>query len=102
MSERESTANYFKKGTEPCWSDKLYTVEGVKGRNIKLNHVKVYKQDKLLKTSNGTIKIIDESVKPNLTMQANKKRKLEILHNQVGVDEAHIVTINREQEAGIF
>ncbi len=28
---RVSIANFFKKGTEPRWSDEIYTVEGVNG-----------------------------------------------------------------------
>ena len=69
-----SIANYFKKGSEPRWSDEVYTVEGVKGMNITLNDDKVYKRDKLLQTPKDTIKVTDisESVKPNVIKQATK------------------------------
>ena len=71
---RVSIANYFKKGSEPRWSDEVYTVEGVKGMNITLNDDKVYKRDKLLQIPKDTIKVTDisESVKPNVIKQATK------------------------------
>ena len=56
-----SIANYFKKGTEPRYSDEVYTVEGVKGMNITLNDDKVCKRDKLLKIPKDTIKITKKS-----------------------------------------
>ena len=34
---RVSIANFFTKGTEPRWSDDIYTVEGVKGMTITLS-----------------------------------------------------------------
>ena len=58
---RVSIANYFKKGTEPRYSDEVYTVEGVKGMNITLNDDKVCKRDKLLKIPKDTIKITKKS-----------------------------------------
>ena len=94
-----SIANYFKKGTEPRWSDEVYTVEGVKGMNITLNDDKLYKCDKLLRIPKDTIKITHESVKPNVIKQATKERKREILHKQVGVEEANIVTSKRVKKA---
>ena len=92
-------ANYFKKGTEPRYSDEIYTVEGVKGMNITLNDDKVYKRDKLLKIPKDNIKITHESVKPNVIKQATKERKREILHKQMGIDEANIVSTKREKKA---
>ena len=98
---RVSIANYFKKGTEPRWTDEIYTVEGVKGMSITLNDDKVYKRNKLLKIPKDTIKITDTSdtVKPNVIKQATKEKKREILHKQVGVDEANILTTKREKKA---
>ena len=99
-----SIANYFKKATEPRYSGEVYTVEGVKGMDITLNDDMVYKRDKLLKILKDTIKITDkpESVKPNVIKQATKERKLEILHKQVRVDEANIVTTKRANKKEVL
>jgi hypothetical protein len=74
---RVSEANYFKKGTEPRWTDEIYTVEEIKGMSITLNDDKVYKRDKLLKIPKDTIKITDTShtVKPNVIKQATQQHK---------------------------
>ena len=63
---RVSIANYFKKGTEPRWTDEIFTVEAVKGMNVTLNEDKVYKRDKLLSIPKDTIKITHTKVKPNV------------------------------------
>ena len=95
---RVSIANYFTKGTEPRYSDEIYTVEAVKGMSVTLNDDKVYKRDKLLRIPKDTIKVNDTShtVKPNVIKEATKERKREILHKQVGVDETNIVTSKRQ------
>ena len=101
---RVSEANFFKKGTEPRWFDEVYTVEGVKGMSVNLSDDKTYKRDKLLKIpKDTTIKVTDTShttnLKPNVIKQATKEREKEILHKQVGVDEADIVSTKREKNA---
>ena len=75
-----SIANYFTKGTEPRYSDEIYTVEGVKGMSVTLNDDKVYKRDKLLVILKNTIKITDSShtVKPNVIKQATKQHKQKV------------------------
>ncbi len=57
---RVSIANLFKKGTEPRWSDEIYTAEEleIKGMTITLNDDKTYKRDKLLKIPKDTIKLL--------------------------------------------
>ena len=73
---RVRETNVFKKGTEPRWSDEVYTVEGVKGMSITLNDNKVYKRDKLLKNPKDTIKITHSTeIKPNVIKVATKQRK---------------------------
>ena len=77
---RVSIANFFKKGTEPRWSDEIYTVERVKGMTITLSDDKAYKRDKLLvvlKIPTDTIKITDSShtVKQNVIEVATKQHK---------------------------
>ena len=68
------------------------------------SRIKVYKRDKRLKISKDTtIKVTDTShttnLKPNVIKQATKEREKEILHKQVGVDEADIVSTKREKKA---
>jgi hypothetical protein len=94
---RVSIANFFKKGTEPRWSDEIYTVEEIKGMSITLNDDKVYKRDKLLNIPKDTIKITDSShkVKPNVIKQATKERKIEIFHKQEGIEEKNIILHKR-------
>ena len=93
----------MKVGTEDRWSDEVYTVEGIKGMSVILSDDKTYKRDKLLKIPKDTIKVTDTShttnLKPNIIKQATKERKREILHKQVGVDEANIVSTKREKKA---
>ena len=95
---RVSETNYFKKGTEPRWSDEIFTVEGIKGMSVTLNDDKVYKRDKLLRIPKDTIKITQEIVKPNVIKQATKEKKREILHKQVGVDEANMISNKRQSK----
>jgi hypothetical protein len=94
---RISIANFFKKGTEPRYSDEIYTVEGIKGMTITLNDDKTYKRDKLLRIPKDTIKITDSSnkVKPNVIKQATKERKIEIFHKQEGIEEKNIILHKR-------
>ena len=51
-----------------------------------------------LKISTDTIKITHTTAKPNVIKVATKERKHEVLHKQVGVDEANIVTSKREKK----
>ena len=97
---RVSIANFFKKGTEPRWTDEIYTVESIKGMTITLNDDKTYKRDKLLNIPKDTIKITDSShaVKPNVIKQATKERKIEIFHKQEGIEEKNIIPHKRRDK----
>ncbi len=55
---RVSEANFFKNGTEPRWSDDVYTVQEVKGFSVTISNGKAYKRDKLLKIPKATVKNI--------------------------------------------
>ena len=79
---RVREANVFKKGTEPRWSDDIYTAEGVKGMSVALTNDEVYKRDMLLKIPKDTINITHTTVKPNVIKVATKERKREVLHKQ--------------------
>jgi len=44
----------LQKGTDPKWSDEVFTVKGVKGNTISLSNDQVYKRNDLLKVPEGT------------------------------------------------
>ena len=98
---RVSIANFFKKGTEPRWSDEIYTVEGVKGMTITLSDDKTYKRDKLLKIPKDTIKITDSShtVKPNVIKVATKQHKQHLTLKAEDINADNIQTTKRERVA---
>jgi len=90
---RVSIANYFTKGTEPRYSDEIYTVEGVKGMSVNLSDDKTYKRDKLLKIPKDTIKITDTShtTKPNVIKQATKQHKQHLILKADDIKEENII-----------
>ena len=96
---RISEKNAFKKGTEPRWSDEVYTVEGVKGLSVTLSDGKAYKRDKLLKIPKDTVKITnsDSGVKANVIKTATKQRKQELVLKAEDIKEANIRTGARER-----
>jgi hypothetical protein len=88
---RISEKNTFKKGTEPRWSDEVYTVEAVKGLSVTLSDGKAYKRDKLLKIPRDTIKItyLDNGAKANVIKTA-KQRNQELILKAKDIKEANI------------
>ena len=98
---RISIANFFKKGTEPRWSDEIYTVEEIKGMSITLNDDKVYKRDKLLNIPKDTIKITDSSqaVKPNVIKVATKQHKQHLILKAEDIKADNIQTGPRDRVA---
>ena len=98
---RVSIANFFKKGTEPRYSDEIYTVEGIKGMTITLNDDKTYKRDKLLKIPKDTIKITDSSqaVKPNVIKQATNQHKQHLTLKAEDIKADNIQSTKRDRVA---
>jgi hypothetical protein len=96
---RISEKNAFAKGTEPRWSDDVYTVEGVKGLSVTLSDGKAYKRDKLLKIPKDTIKITnsDNKAKANVIKTAKKQRKQELILKAEDIKEENIVKGARER-----
>ena len=96
---RISEKNAFAKGTEPRWSDDVYTVEGVKGLSVTLSDRKAYKRDKLLKIPKDTIKITnsDNKAKANVIKTAKKQRKQELILKAEDIKEENIVKGARER-----
>ena len=96
---RISEKNAFKKGTEPRFSDEVYTVEGVKGLSVTLSDGKAYKRNKLLKIRKDTVKITnsDSGVKANVIKTATKQRKHKLVLKAEDIKEANIRTGARER-----
>ena len=93
-----SEANYFKKGTEPRWTDEIYTVEGIKGMSITLNDDKVYKRDKLLRIPKDTIKTTT-TAKQNVIKQATQQHKQHLTLKAEDIKADNIKTGPRDRVA---
>ena len=97
---RISEKNIFKKGTEPRWSDEVYTVEGVKGLSVSLSDGKTYKRDKLLKIPKDTIKITNsDASKTNVVKTATKQHKQQLTLKAEDIKAENIRTGPRERVA---
>ena len=97
---RVSEANYFKKGTEPRWSDDVYTVQDVKGLSVTLDNDKAYKRDKLLKIPKATIKTTKTTVStPNVVKVATKQHKQDLILKAEDIKNDNIRTDKRERVA---
>jgi hypothetical protein len=97
---RVSEANFFKKGTEPRWSDEVYTVQDVKGLSVTLDNDKAYKRDKLLKIPKATIKTTKTIVStPNVVKVATKQHKQDLILKAEDIKSDNIRTDTRERIA---
>ena len=97
---RVSEANYFKKGTEPRWSDEVYTVQDVKGLSVTLDNDKAYKRDKLLKIPKETVKNTKATVStPNVVKVATKQHKQQLTLKAEDIKNDNIRTDKRERVA---
>jgi hypothetical protein len=97
---RVSEANFFKKGTEPRWSDEVYTVQDVKGLSVTLDNDKAYKRDKLLKIPKATIKTTKTTVStPNVVKVATKQHKQDLILKAEDIKNDNIRTDKRERVA---
>jgi len=83
----------FKKGTEPNYSDEVYTVKKAHGKMITLDNGEVKKRSSLLKVPSDTI-----SSTQNVIHQTNQTQRINRRLNKAGVDEANIRTSTRERK----
>lgn len=74
----------FRKGTEPRYSDKIYTVIEVNGKRITLDNDKTYLESDLIKT------IIDDTT-PNVINVLNKRNKQKKILNKESLEEGNIL-----------
>ena len=86
----------FMKGTEPRYTDDIYTVRGVNNKAITLNNGVVKKITSLLRIPKDTVqpvKIINNEPKAvkNVISQANKINKVNKYINREGLDRTNIL-----------
>lgn len=74
----------FRKGSEPRYSDKIYSVIEVNGKRVTLDNDKTYLESDLIKT------IIDDTT-PNVINVLNKKNKQKKLLNRESLEEGNIL-----------
>jgi hypothetical protein len=80
----------FKKGTEPLWSDEIYTVKSVNSKSITLTDGTRKKRTDLLKIPNGTQ---EEPV--NIIVKNNKAQTIKRTLNKDGIDKRLILKTSR-------
>lgn len=83
----------FDKGTDPLFSDEVYTVAEVKGKKITLNNGDVKKRSSLLIVPSDT-KISGK----NIIKDAKEKRKSEVTLQKEGVEEKNIIAEKRKEK----
>lgn len=83
----------FDKGTDPIYSDEVYTVKEVRGKKITLDNGIVKKRSSLLIVPHDT-----KSSEKNVIKAAKKERKKEVTLKKEGVEEGNIVRSKRERK----
>lgn len=83
----------FQKGTEGKYSDDVYTVKHVQGKNITLNNGVVKKRYFLLHVPNDTV----GSVEQNVIKKVNKVNRAERKDKAAGIDTANIIVGGRRR-----
>jgi len=82
----------FKKGTEPNYSDEVYTVRATHGKMVTLDNGEIKKRSSLLKVPIDTV-----SSTKNIIHQVNTTQRINRRLKQAGVDEANVRTSTRER-----
>ena len=83
----------FQKGTEGKYSDDVYTVKHVQGKNITLNNGVVKKRYFLLHVPNDTV----GSVEQNVIKKVNKVNRAERKDKKEGIDTSNIIVGGRRR-----
>ena len=83
----------FQKGTEGKYSDDVYTVKHVQGKNITLNNGVVKKRYFLLHVPNDTV----GSVEQNVIKKVNKVNRAERKDKAAGIDTSNIIVGGRRR-----
>ena len=77
----------FSKSSNPQFGNTIYTVEFIKGTNVKLNNNKTYKRYSLQKVVNDTKPISTDYVQEN-----SRKKKIFKEHNRLGTEGDNVVS----------
>ena len=83
----------FQKGTEGKYSDEVYTVKHIQGKNITLNNGVVKKRYFLLHVPNDTV----GSVEQNVIKKVNKVNRAERKDKAAGIDTSNIIVGGRRR-----
>ena len=83
----------FQKGTEGKYSDDVFTVKAIQGKNITLNNGVVKKRYFLLHVPNDTV----GSVEQNVIKKVNKVNRAERKDKKEGIDTANIIVGGRRR-----
>ena len=83
----------FQKGTEGKFSDDVYTVKSIQGKNITLNNGVVKKRYNLLHVPNDTV----GSVEQNVVKKVNKVNRAERKDKKEGIDTSNIIEGRRRR-----
>jgi hypothetical protein len=83
----------FKKGTEPNYSDEVYTVRATHGKMVTLDNGEIKKRSSLLKVPIDTV-----SSTKNIIHQVNTTQRINRRLKKAGVDEANVRTSTRERK----
>ena len=84
-------SSIFQKGTEGKFSDAVFTVKSIQGKNITLTNGVIKKRYDLLQVPDDTV----GSVEANIIKKVNKVNKIERKNKAEGVDESNIIVGKR-------
>ena len=88
------TSSIFQKGTEGKFSDDVYTVKAIQGKNITLNNGVVKKRYNLLHVPSDTP---NDSVQENVIKKVNKINRAERKDKAAGIDTSNIIVGGRRR-----
>lgn len=81
----------FKKGTEPKWSDDVFTVDEIRGKMIKLSNGKIKKRSNLLKIHS----MPEQFQQVNIIKETNIKNNVMRKNMSAGIDQNNLISSKR-------
>lgn len=84
-------SSIFQKGTEGRFSDAVFTVKSIQGKNITLTNGVIKKRNDLMQVPDDTV----GSIEANIIKKVNKVNKIERKNKAEGVDESNIIVGKR-------
>ena len=83
----------MEKGTEPQYSNEVYTVESIRGKTITLNNNESKRRNDLLLVPQSTI----SNNEKNIIKQATRRYQDELAMRRDGIDESNILVGKRRR-----